>query len=177
MQQVSGTWGTRLRRIRRVLIIMGVVALLGGCAYLWGNELHADSSQPAVRAEGDALVPLEFVGTERGYTGPEAIGAGWVVLEFSNEGSKDSEVLLIPVRQQLSEGGIDDSFAQGLPDLVEAPAQLILASGEKTTRQLWLEPGLYLVLQRVPAFAIENPGERLGTLHRFTVAAMPSPPP
>ena len=84
-------------------------------------------------------------------------------------------MLLIHVRQQLSEGGIDDSLAQGLPDWVEAPAQFILASGEKTTRQLWLEPGLYLILQRVPAFASENPGERLGRMHRFTVEAMPSP--
>jgi hypothetical protein len=175
MQQVSGTWGTRLRRIQRGLIIVGVVAVLGGGAYLWGNELHADSSQPAVRSEGDALVPLEFVGTEGGYTGPEATGAGWAVLAFSNEGSKDYEVLLIHVRQQLSEGRIDDSFAQGLPDSVEAPVQFILASGEKTTRQLWLEPGLYLILQRVPAFASENPGKRLGRMHRFTVAAMPSP--
>ena len=175
MQQASGIWGSRVRRIQRGLIIVGVVAVLGGGAYLWGNELHADSSQPAVRSERDALVPIAFVGTEGGYTGPEATGAGWAVLEFSNEGSKDYEVLLIPVRQQLSEGGIDDSFAQGLPDWVEAPAQFILASGEKTTRQLWLEPGVYLIFQRVPAFASENPGERLGRMHRFTVAAMLSP--
>ena len=54
--QASGTSKTHWSWVRRGLLIVGVVALLGGAAYLWGNQLRADSSQTNSPVVAQSLV-------------------------------------------------------------------------------------------------------------------------